>query len=70
MMSYLVVENTSKVVVENEVMDNEKLGYVCQGGIAISILPPSKNYPPIYTVHYAQAMVLSQEKLKNAESNS
>lgn len=69
MMSYLVVENTNKMALENEVIDNEKLGYICQGGIAVGILPPDRNYPPIYTVHYAQAMVLSQES-KNAKSNS
>jgi hypothetical protein len=44
-------------MLEEYVKDLMLKGWQPLGSIAIAILPTGREWPPIYTVHYAQAMI-------------
>lgn len=67
-MKYIVIEGTHRPSLEKDVEVLQEQGWACQGGVSIAMLPPGRTWPPIYTVHYAQAMI--KEESENAQPNS
>jgi hypothetical protein len=62
---YRLLESTSRQVVEDEVSLWMRQGWKPQGGVAVTCLPAGREYPPIYTVHYVQAMTLKEKEVRN-----
>jgi hypothetical protein len=56
-MSYRILESVHRPMLEEYVKDLMLKGWQPLGSIAIAILPTGREWPPIYTVHYAQAMI-------------